>query len=139
MKHKNTVFLSIAIISLSITSCNIGKYFQQRYYRNTYNPTYLTNQNKFSYPDEYHIKGIPCISYQNAYCASAAFQMIAEQKGNNKSIDYINWLMGFTYSFYFMDKNCFALPYYDPEAGYANAASYLGLKRNYLVTSDSLI
>jgi hypothetical protein len=61
--------------------------------------------------------------------------MVAEQKGNVKSIDYINWLMGFTYSFYFIDK--YALPYYDPEEGYENASQYLGLKRNYLVSNDS--
>jgi hypothetical protein len=43
--------------------------------------------------------------------------------------------MGFTYSFYFVDK--YALPDYDPEAGYVNASPYLGLLRNYLVTNDS--
>lgn len=43
----------------------------------------------------------------------------------------------FTYSFYYGGTINNVLPYSDPEIGYVNGSSFLGLKRKYLVTSDS--
>ena len=139
MKNKQIVTLAVGIINLIAVNCNAQKSIQQDYYEKYLHPILLNELGNSNLPDEYHINNIPCISYQNAYCASAALQMVAEQKGNIENIDHINWLMGFTYSFYFFNNNSFALPYNDPETGYVNASSYLGLKRNYLITSDSIV
>jgi len=122
-----------------IFGCSIGDYFMQKYYKDNYKPVELQKCNMIEYPDKYTISGVPCISYENAYCASAAMQMVLAQKNIKISIDSINWLMGFTYSFYYGGNINYVLPYSDPEMGYVNASFFSDIKRKYLVTSDSII
>jgi len=84
------------------------------------------------------IDGVPAISRDKQYCATTCLQMITRYYGMNYSIDYLNFITGFTYgaTFYSYGGNVFFLPYSDPFAGLRNASDYLGLRYRFLVTDD---
>ena len=112
------------------------KYFLQKYFHEAYKPQKLEIQAIGSFPSEYHIKDIPWISYEKAYCGSTALQMTAYKHGLKPSLGYLNFLMGFTYgSFYPGDQTGF-LPYNDPIPGCRLAAPYLGLEMKYIITDE---
>jgi len=113
---------------------HIGKYFQQKYYRDTYKPQELEAQVISGFPAEYHIKDIPWISYEKSYCHSISLQMIASKHGVKKPLGYYNFIMGWTYGAAYLGDR-FG-PYTDPIPGSIAAAPYLGLKMNYLTTND---
>jgi len=119
---------------------HIGTYFQRKYFTSQYQPEPLRAEEVKTAPAEYHISGVPWISYRKAYCQSASLQMISYYlKGERVSLGEINFLMGFTYGAAYISfggKRAFFLPYTDPEPGFRVAAPYLGLKRRYLVTND---
>lgn len=120
----------------TLSGQDIGKFFLQKYLHEAYKPQELEIQAIGSFPSEYHIKEIPWISYEKAYCASTALQMIAYKHGLKPSLGYLNFLMGFTYgSFYPGDQTGF-LPYNDPIPGSRLAAPYLGLEMKYIITND---
>lgn len=112
----------------------IERFFKKIYYNQNYNPTSLNFSNMQVSKDSYFIKGIPHISYKDAYCHSAVLQMI---HGGKKDIGYYNWIIGFTYgAFYNADIKSF-IPYADPEPLIQNGCKYLGLKGTYYTVKNS--
>lgn len=133
MKKIITLLLVVALIS----GCDIGTYFQQRYYKTSYQPVKIESDHiEADIPNQFVITDIPCISYKNAYCQSTSLQMITASRGLDTTIHYYNWLMGFTYGSVFTGTLHSFLPYNDPELGFINASPYLGLKRIYYITDD---
>jgi hypothetical protein len=87
--------------------------------------------------DAHHVDQVPWIACEKAYCQSTSLQMIAEwRSGDRLSVDFINWLMGFTYGAGHLKGSFLFLPYDDPEAGLRFAAGFLGLKHRYFVSDD---
>lgn len=88
------------------------------------------------YPSEKFLKNVPWISYLKAYCEPVSLQMIAYNSGVKVSIDYLNFLMGYTYGyFYSLSANVF-FPFTDPEIGFNIAQDNLGLKKYSYKTDD---
>lgn len=135
--RKVILLLLFSSLSLSLLQCEyIGRYFQQKYFRDEYKPQELEVQVIGSFPSECHLEAIPWISYEKGYCQTAALQMIAYKHGLKPSLGYLNFLMGFTYgAVHFGNLNSF-MAYTDPEPGSRVAAPYLGLERRYIVTND---
>ncbi|PWJ34152.1 cysteine peptidase family C39 domain-containing protein [Sediminitomix flava] len=132
MKNKLSTFLLLTFLG----SCNPATFFQQRYYKDSYQPISMESQTVLE--DSATIKGMHCISYSTAYCQSACLQMIHSLYGDIEDISYYNWAMGFTYGAYYQEyAGVYSfLPYSDPETGLIQAESVLGYKKNYLISHD---
>ena len=137
MKKQHLRNIILALCLLFAFGC-IARYFQVKYFIQEYEPIQITKKEITDYPDTYFIQGLTCVSYKNAYCNTAALEMISLQHGIDKTVHYYNWLTGFTYGAgtFLPDYLARYLPYTDPEAGNKFAAPYLGLKRNYYVTNN---
>jgi hypothetical protein len=142
MKKGKKIILIIVIVIIALgtilwfSGSYIGKYFQHKYLQNEYQPEELQIDAIGSFPSEYHLKDIPWISYKESYCQSASLQMIAHYHGIEESLDYFNFLMGFSYSAASFGNWQSFMPWSDPEPGFRVAAPYLGLKRRYMVTNN---
>ncbi len=137
---KNTSFIKFIVFFaavLTFAGC-LALLNQRQYYIREYEPIYLTSDNITSSAEEHSISGLTCISYENAYCNTAALGMIAAYLGIDNSLHYYNWLTGFSYGAGTVAPGHFSsfLPYTDPEPGNRIAAPYLGLERKYYVTDD---
>ena len=137
MKKRQLRNIITALCLLFTIGC-IARYFQVKYFLEEYEPIQITQKEITDYPTTYFIKGLTCVSYKNAYCNTAALEMIGLQQGIDKTVHYYNWLTGFTYGAgtFLPDYLARFLPYTDPETGNKIAAPYLGLKRNYFVTKN---
>mgnify|MGYP000368527668 CR=1 FL=1 len=135
---KNSLIIVFCLFSLM--SCNIAKYFQQKYYKDSYEPQYITTVN--SSKVKFHsIPGLTCYSYSTPYCQSASLQISHSTIEANNDINYYNWIMGFSYGAYFnkMVGIRSFIPYNDPEIGFIQGQEYLGYNREYLVSDDSAL
>ena len=95
---KKYYFRTIIIaLGLLLTIGCIGRYFQIKYYIEEYEPIYIDPKHLAEYEDEYFIEGLTCISYENAYCNTAALEMIGLKHGIDRDLHYYNWLTGFSY------------------------------------------
>lgn len=134
---KKVTFLSIGLFLLLtvLSSCNIAKFFQQKYYKDSYEPVSITKVDN-AIPVAHKIEGITCYSYANPYCQSASMQMIHSLDNNEQDIHFYNWIMGFTYGAYFHNYVGIQsfLPSNDPELGYIQAAEMMGYDRKYYIT-----
>jgi hypothetical protein len=137
MKKHHLRSTMAALCLICMIGC-IARYFQVKYFLDEYEPIQITQQEITDYPDTHFIQGLTCVSYANAYCNTAALEMIGLQQGIDKTVHYYNWLTAFTYGAgtFLPDYLARYLPYTDPETGNKIAAPYLGLKRNYFVTKN---
>lgn len=136
MKQSEKLFALVFIFLL--ISCTPNEYFKNKYFNDKYKPLKRTLTQK-KLPEKYTIKNFRHISYKNAYCNSASLEMYYESKTNdNKAIEYYNFLTGFSYGVYYAGSVYSFIPYTDPEIGLDFASPYLGLKKNYYTTNDSI-
>lgn len=135
---KNSLIIAFCLFSLM--SCNVAKYFQQKYYKDSYEPQYITTVNS-SKVNSHTIPGLTCYSYSTPYCQSASLQISHSTIEANNDINYYNWIMGFSYGAYFnkMVGIRSFIPYNDPEIGFIQGQEYLGYNREYLVSDDSAL
>jgi hypothetical protein len=128
-------------LALYFSAPYIGRYVQKRYFISSYQPEPLTAEMVKGSPGEYHLSGVPWISYRKAYCVSASLQMISHYMNREKvSLGRLNFLMGFTYgASYIKSEKILFIPYTDPEPGLLVAAPYLGLERKYYITDDDAL
>lgn len=133
----NFKLISFMICILFLSSCNISKYFQQKYYKDSYGPIEI-QATIIEAPDHHFIEGITCYSYEGPYCQSASLQMVNSLSNDSLSIHHYNWLMGFTYGAYFHDYvGVYSfLPSTDPEIGLIQAENYIGYRRKYYTTNN---
>jgi hypothetical protein len=116
----------------------LAQYFRTKHYIEEYEPIYIAPKHIADYEDEYFIEGLTYVSYENAYCNTAALEMIGLKHGIDRALHYYNWLTGFSYgaAAFLPDYLAMYGPYTDPESGNKFAAPFLGLKRNYFVTNS---
>jgi hypothetical protein len=113
------------------------RYFVRAYYRQTYAPLSLNEQDIVEpFPLEHHLTDTPWISSSLPLCQSISLQMIAAQQGVVRPRRYFDFLMGFTYGASDLPGTGFMPFGIDPEIGMMRAAPYLGLLRRYYVTND---
>lgn len=130
------ITLIIIIVALiSYKSCYNNK-FIENYFRNTYKPTDLIIQETEKIPEEYHIQGIPWISYKKNICQTASFQMITSKNGIEKPKDYFTFLLGYTYGAVYIKGAGQFMSFGDPEPGFFLAATEVGLERKYFITNN---
>ena len=84
-----TILSLLTFISSSVWAAPSDNY---SYYLEEYEPIYITPDQIIAYEDEHFIKGLTCISYENAYCSTATLEMIGLKHGINKDVHYYNWL-----------------------------------------------
>ena len=58
------------------------------YYLEEYEPIYITPEHVIAYEDEYFIEGLTYVSYENAYCNTAALEMIGLKHGIDRALHY---------------------------------------------------
>lgn len=135
---KKIILVAATVSAATVGALNLAlpNYFQQKYFHEAYMPRSFENEAIGGFPSEYKIGEIPWISYEKAYCESAALQMVAYKHGMKPSISYINFLMGFTYGAFHPGDPIQFLPYNDPITGSRLAAPYLGLRMEHLTTND---
>ena len=122
------------ILALYLLGPRITKYYQDKYYRTTYDPQRIDTQTFENLPAVYHVSGVPQISNKKAYCQSTALQMISAKNGINEELGYFNFHMGFSYGVFYRADAKIVTFFNDPLPGFRMASPYLGLKMNYLVT-----
>jgi hypothetical protein len=132
------IFIITAVLGVAVwfSMPYIGRYYQHKYFYEEYRPEELQLDAIANFPSEYHLKGIPWISYKKSYCQSTSLQMIAHYHGIEEPLDYFNFLMGFSYSAVSFGNWQSFMPWTDPELGFRVAAPYLGLKRRYIITNN---
>jgi len=94
---------------------------------------------KFKLPPKAFVKGIPWIGHSSLYHAPACLQMVAYKYGIYENLDFINFVMGFTYGAYLIiggNGTYIFTPNSDPFLGFMNASRFLGLEYNLLVTNS---
>ncbi|RLG88444.1 MAG: hypothetical protein DRO15_02840 [Thermoprotei archaeon] len=117
---------------------NLRLKYQYDYIVKSYKPHWLSRSDIGGYPSSHFITSIPWISYNKSYCAAICLQMVAYNYGVKKSIEYFNFIMGFTYGAYLgvFDDEIFFIPGGDPFTGFVNASRILGFEYHLLVTDD---
>lgn len=136
---KILILIVVLLVSLIISLVSLPgllQYIRGRYYTRSYQPEEISLDNIGSFPDTYRIKNIPWVSYEKIPCEAAGLEMILNKYGMQYSIDYINFLMSFTYGAtynFFIDE---FFPYTEPIADSRLAAPYLGLKMRFLTARE---
>jgi len=128
--------IGLCVLILLSSSC-ISKYFQQKYYKDYYNPIKIQKV-EYETQEKAFIEGITGFSYETPYCQSASLQTIHSLYTNTESIDYYNWIMGFTYGAYFHNYVGVwsFIPANDPELGLKRASNHLGFNRKYYTSNN---
>jgi hypothetical protein len=87
-------------------------------------------------PASFILEGITRISDSRAYCVPTCLRMIADSAGIQESIDYVNWVTGFSYGGFRIRSFESFMPISDTMAGLMFGAPYLGLERELYGTGD---
>jgi len=104
-----------------------------------YGVRWVNDVPKFKLPPKAFVKGIPWIGHSSLYHAPACLQMVAYKYGIYENLDFINFVMGFTYGAYLIieDNDTYIfIPNSDPFLGFMNASRFIGLEYNLLVTNS---
>lgn len=115
------VVLAVIAWSLALASC-FGS-------GDRYNSTPLDRSVIGEYPASHRIDGLTRISDSRAYCIPTCLRMIADSTGVKESIEYVNWITGFSYGGFYKDSFVAFMPISDTMAGIQFGSSYLGLER----------
>jgi hypothetical protein len=109
---------------------------EQIEFQRAFIPMGLRPQDLASFPDSCWITGIKWKNDPRAYCATVSFQMACAAEGVERSLEYLNWLTGYTYgAFLGQDLRYFYLGSHT-HPGIEFGAPFLGLKRVYLSAPD---
>ncbi len=87
-------------------------------------------------PSEAVVEGITRISDSRAYCMPTCLRMIADSAGIHESIEYVNWVTGFTYGGFRKDSFAAFMPISDVMLGLRFGAPYLGLEQELYGSAD---
>ena len=104
-----------------------------------YGVRWVNDVPKFKLPLKAFVKDIPWIGHSSLYHAPACLQMVAYKYGIYENLDFINFIMGFTYGAYLIieDNGIYIfIPNSDPFLGFMNASRFLGLRYDLLVTNS---
>ncbi len=82
------------------------------------------------------VEGITRISDSRAYCIPTCLRMIADSSGVRESIEYVNWITGFSYGGIRKDSFASFMPISDAMTGLRFGAPYLGLERELYWSDD---
>jgi len=96
-----------------------------------YGVRWVSDVPKFKLPPKAFVKGIPWIGHSSPYHAPACLQMVAYKYGIYENLDFINFIMGFTYGANLIiggNDTYILTPNSDPFLDFMNASRFLGLE-----------
>jgi hypothetical protein len=123
--------LVVVLLLAVVGQRQLIRHFAHSYYRKSYVPIPLYDQELDNFSLEYPLDDMPWPSSALPYCQSLSLQMIAAQQGAIHPRRYFDFLMGSTYGASELPGGGFAPFGADIETGIALAARYLGLLRRY--------
>lgn len=130
------IVFPLSFVAASEGRRRLVRWFQHRYFRETYAPVEMTADHAGIYPATVHLDNVPWIATREWYCQANSLAMIARQHGAETTTGHCSFLMGFTYGAVEVPGQVGFSPFSDPEPGFGVAAPYFGLVRRYLVSRD---
>jgi len=128
------VIVALIVMFIVLAYVIVLNRYQKKYYESAYKSKNIKKGEIQSYPEEYKINGIKRSSSEKQYQEAAAFKMINDKNTPEKivSIDFLNFLMGYTYgaSYNMISKDF--IPFTEPIKDLA--APFIGLHMNYRTT-----
>lgn len=127
------ILVIIAIIFLYFLIFN---FYQKKYYDQAYRPKSIKFGKIPRYPDKFIIEGINDVCSKKQYQEASALKMINDKTYPRKhvSIDYINFLMGYTYGVTFNSIKKNFIPFREPIEGARIGSPFIGLHMEYRTT-----
>lgn len=104
-----------------------------------YKSTPLDSSTIGACPSTYRIEGLTRISDSRAYCVPTCLRMIADSAGVHESIEYVNWVSGYSYGGFYKDSFVSFMPISDTMQGILFGAPYLGLERTLFSSPDETL